>query len=163
MCEIPSIGRGIEYNEKYLDELKSSDKRPLSSEKSNLIDLSQALYHPTFSLDESTATSVGNQSYLDESNLNESLNETAANISDILTLNENASPSSELFANKRRSESAGAGSSGSRSSTPSIDDLVVKRKMKKFAIEADLKLVAQFDEIKPKLAHQVTNNILEKL
>lgn len=61
----------------------------------------------------------------------------------------------DLFAlSKRRSNSSGGGSLASRSSTPTIEEIVGKRKVKKFAIEADPKLVDQFNEIKSKLAHQ---------
>jgi hypothetical protein len=126
----------------------STDNNKLN--ESNVIDLSQALYHTSVHDD---SLNLSTQSYLDDSTLGSiNQNEADITISDILTLNEAENNQiNELFA-KRRSES-GAGSSGS--SSPSIDDLISKRKVKKYAIEADSKLVAQFDEIKPKLAHQV--------
>ena len=100
---------------------------------------------------EDSLLDTSNQSYLDESVLSSSFahNETDANISDILTLNENENENNLWTQGKSESRTA------SPSGSPTMDDVVPKRKVKKYAMEADLKLVKLFDEIKPKLAHQV--------
>jgi hypothetical protein len=70
-------------------------------------------------------------------------------ITEILALNENEDNQiNELWTKKDSRSSSG-------SSSPSIDDLIAKRKTKKYAIEADPKLVKNFNEIKPKLCNQV--------
>jgi hypothetical protein len=123
----------------------------LNEQASKVIDLSEAIYSASL-LDDSL--NISSQSYLDESNASLSFqqNENDITISDIIILNENEdSQMNDLFNRKKPVDASG---SLSGSSSPSIDDLV-KRKAKKYAIEADQKLVASFDEIKPKLAHQV--------
>lgn len=55
-----------------------------------------------------------------------------------------------------KKELSGSNSRTSSSSSISIDDLISKRKVKKYAIEGDLKLLKNFDEIKSKLAHTVS-------
>lgn len=182
LIELPTIGRGHDFSDEEDDDddeqvVAGESKKPLkekkSGDKSNLIDLSKALFTQTSlliddALNLSTNPSSANQSLVagDESFLNESTASVtdAANISEILGLvGDGVVPGSggsqeiaEIFEAKRRTASGLSGaSSGSRASTPSIEDLVGKRKIKKFAIEADPKLVQMFDEIKPKLAHNV--------
>lgn len=104
---------------------------------------------------------LSTQSYYDESSLNASLsfhqNENDITISEIIPPNELDENNQiiELF-KKGNGDSPGSGGS-STGSSPSIDDLLAKRKVKKYAIEADQKLSNSFDEIKSKLAHQVIN------
>ena len=79
-------------------------------------------------------------------------NENNLTISEILNQNENEDNEITELWNKKKTSN---GSRSSSSSSISIDDLISKRKVKKYAIEADLKLLKNFEEIKPKLAHQV--------
>lgn len=66
---IPTVGRGIEFTEKDVIVESGGKQQPAGN---NLVDLSQALYYPTFSLDDSTlstsaSTTAGiNQSYLED-------------------------------------------------------------------------------------------------
>ena len=120
---------------------------------SNLVDLGKVLLNTSY-LEDSVLDST-NQSFLDESLISLSLqNENNLTISEILNQNENEDNEITDLWNKKKAN----GSNGSRSSSSSsisIDDLISKRKVKKYAIEADLKLLKNFEEIKPKLAHQV--------
>jgi hypothetical protein len=99
---------------------------------------------------------MSNQSILEESFASYSFqqNENNLTISEILTQNDNEDNEiSELW--KKKPENDSRSTSSTASSSPSIDDLISKRKVKKYAIEADMKLIKNYDEIKPKLAHQV--------
>ena len=99
---------------------------------------------------------MSNQSVLEESFASYSFqqNENNLTISEILTQNDNEDNEiSELW--KKKTENDSRSTTSTASSSPSIDDLISKRKVKKYAIEADMKLIKNYDEIKPKLAHQV--------
>ena len=118
---------------------------------SNLVDLGKVLLNTSY-LEDSVLDST-NQSFLDESLISLSLqNENNLTISEILNQNENEDNEITELWNKKKTSN---GSRSSSSSSISIDDLISKRKVKKYAIEADLKLLKNFEEIKPKLAHQV--------
>ncbi len=147
MNEIPTIGKGIDFSKK-TDNLQQSE-----SKESNMIDLTKALFQQSF---DDSLLNISTHSYLDESSLASlsfQQNENEITLSELLTTNENEDNQiSELFTKKADSNSS---RSSSGSSSPNIDDLISKRKVKKYAIEADPKLVKNFDEIKSKLAHQV--------
>ena len=142
--EIPTIGIGIDYSKASKDQLKASE----SKENPNVVDLSKALFNTSF---DDSLLDISNQSFMNESIASASFqqNEADNTITEILTLNENENNQINELWTKRESRST------SGSSSPSIDDLISKRKVKKYAIEADLKLVKCFDEIKPKLCNQV--------
>lgn len=55
----------------------------------------------------------------------------------------------------KKNKSNSISSRTSSSSSISIDDLISKRKVKKYAIAADMKLLKNYEDIKPKLAHSV--------
>lgn len=151
LYQIPSVGDGIDFSQKSSDALKSKEAFP---ENSTMVDLSQALFHQTMT-DESILD-ISTQSYLDESFVNQSFlqSDNDVTISEILTENlENQ----DIWSKKEDSSRPSSGSS-----SPLVEDLITKRKSKKYAILADLKLAKSFDEIKPKLAHQV-NNFLKKI
>jgi len=134
--EIPTIGNGIDFASRTKPEKEKS-------ESISNIDLTSAILNTSF--DESLLN-TSTQSYFEESFV--SISQAEHDISELLAINENEEIN-EIFTKKSESGSS------SGSSTPSIDDLINKRKVKKYAIEADLKLTKSFDEIKPKLAHQV--------
>ena len=142
--EIPTIGIGIDYSKASKDQLKASE----SIENPNVVDLSKALFNTSF---DDSLLDISNQSFMNESIASVSFQQSEADntITEILTLNENENNQINELWTKRESRST------SGSSSPSIDDLISKRKVKKYAIEADLKLVKCFDEIKPKLCNQV--------
>ena len=146
--EIPTVGMGIDFSKKS-DILQQND----ANMESNMVDLTKALFQQSF---DDSLLNISTHSYLDESSLASlsfQQNENEITLSELLTNNENEdSQIAELFT-KKADNSSSRSSSGS--SSPNIDDLISKRKVKKYAIEADLKLVKNFDEIKPKLAHQV--------
>jgi len=68
-------------------------------------------------------------------------------------LNQNNENSDNEISEMWNKKSSGSNSRTSSSSSISIDDLISKRKVKKYAIEADLKLLKNYEDIKPKLAH----------
>jgi len=116
------------------------------------VDLSKALFNTSF---DDSLLDISNQSFT--THLNESLasmsfqhTENDNTITEILALNENENNQINELWTKRESRSS------SSSSAPSIDDLIAKRKVKKYAIEADPKLVKNFNDIKPKLCNQVS-------
>lgn len=134
--EIPTIGYGIDFSKKTKQEKEKS-------ESISNIDLTNAILNSSF---DETMLNTSSQSYFEESFV--SIPQAEHDISELLAINENEEIN-EIFTKKSESGSS------SGSSTPSIDDLINKRKVKKYAIEADMKLTKSFDEIKPKLAHQV--------
>ena len=142
MNEIPTIGIGIDYSKASKEQLKPNEEDP------NVVDLGKALFNLSF---DDSLLDISNQSFMNESMASVSFqqNEADNTITEILTLNENENNQINELWTKRESRST------SGSSSPSIDDLISKRKVKKYAIEADLKLVKCFDEIKPKLCNQV--------
>jgi hypothetical protein len=152
--EIPGLGVGIDFTTDASNQ--QTNKSDANLQKGNVVDLSKALFQ---SFDDSLLN-MSAQSYLDESSLASlsfQQNENDITLSELLTQNESEDHNqiSELWT-KKKGENGGANSrSSSGSSSPNIDDLITKRKVKKYAIEADAKLVKSFDEIKPKLAHQV--------
>ena len=147
------MGVGIDFSSN--KKLKQNDK---SSSDNPIVDLSKALFNTSF---DDSLLDISNQSFL----LNESLNsmsfqqsENDNTITEILALNENEDNHINELWTKRDSRSS------SGSSSPSIDDLIAKRKTKKYAIEADPKLVKNFNEIKSKLCNQVEfQSFLNKL
>ena len=169
--EIPSIGPGIDFTKRSVSNPSKSlavgggggDKASMAFDKANVVDLSKVLFQ---SLDDSLlhASSAGNQtssSFLDESFTSLSFQqqkEGETTISELFALNADErlgdNQISELWnTNSKRKSESGTSSAGS---SPSIDELLAaKRKVKKYAIEADAKLVKNFDEIKSKLAHSV--------
>lgn len=147
MIEIPGIGTGIDFVK---EKTKISSKN--NESLSNKVDLGKALLTTSY-LDDNLLD-ISNQSLLEESFASYSFqqNDNNLTISEILTQNDNEdSEICDLW--KKKSETSSRTSSSSCSS-PSIDELISKRKVKKYAIEADLKLLKNFDEIKTKLAHQ---------
>ncbi len=124
---------------------------------SNLVDLGKVLLNTSY-LEDSIIDST-NHSFMDESLISLSLqNENNVTISEILNQNE-YEKNNEITELWNRKKSSTSGSRTSSSSSISIDDLISKRKIKKYAIEADLKLLKNFDEIKSKLAHQVNKDL----
>lgn len=148
LFQIPSVGDGIDFSQKTTDVLKSKETFP---ESSTMVDLSKALFHQT--IPDESILDISTQSYLDESFVNQSFlqSDNDITISEILTENlENQ----EIWSKKEDVSRASSGSS-----SPLVEDLLTKRKNKKYAIMADLKLAKSFDEIKSKLAHQVVDHI----
>jgi hypothetical protein len=143
--EIPTIGMGIDFSS---NPKAKKNYEQISNEN---VDLTKALFNTSF---DDSLLDISNQSF---TNLNESLNtsmsfqhnENDKTITEILALNENEKNEINELWTKRDSRSS------SGSSSPSIDDLIAKRKVKKYAIEADPKLVKNFNDIKPKLCSQV--------
>ncbi len=149
MIEIPNIGTGIDFANQD-QPLKPNDKKrnSITPVSSNLVDLGKVLLNTSYLED-----SIVDSSFLDESltSLSFQTNENNVTISEILNQhNENSDNEISEMWNKK---SSGSSSRTSSSSSISIDDLISKRKMKKYAIEADLKLLKSYEEIKPKLAH----------
>jgi hypothetical protein len=148
LIEIPGIGSGIDFVK--LNAKNNSKNNDISTNK---VDLGKALLNTSY-LDDNLLD-MSNQSVLEESFASYSFqqNENNLTISEILTQNDNEDNEiSELWKKKPENETR---STSSTSSSPSIDDLISKRKVKKYAIEADIKLIKNYEEIKPKLAHQV--------
>lgn len=147
MFEVPSIGSGIDYSKQ--ENFKDGES---INEPQGVVDLSKALFHTSL-LDESLLD-ISTQSYLDESYASQSFLQSEADltISEILTSNNVVDNQISEIWNKKED---GLSRSTSGSSSPSIDDLITKRKPKTYAVQADLKLAKSFDEIKSKLAHQV--------
>ncbi len=149
LIEIPGIGSGIDFVK--LNAKSNSKNNDISTNK---VDLGKALLNTSY-LDDNLLD-MSNQSVLEESFASYSFqqNENNLTISEILTQNDNEDNEiSELW--KKKPENDSRSTSSTASSSPSIDDLISKRKVKKYAIEADMKLIKNYDEIKPKLAHQV--------
>jgi hypothetical protein len=148
--EIPGIGDGIDFIK--LNASKQNDSFN-NNKNTNKVDLGKALLTSSY-LDDNILD-ISSQSFLEESFANVSFQQNENNVttSEILTQNDNEDNEiSEMWKKKPENLSR---SSSSSSSSPSIDELISKRKIKKYAIEADTKLLKNFEEIKSKLAHQV--------
>lgn len=152
LIEIPTIGYGIDF----INKNDSKSASAILGDRSNFIDAGRTFLNDSFLNDSFTDVLNQTSTTLDDSlnSLSLSHTEQDESISEYLNLNEKEENEiGELW-------SKNAGQDGSKSSSsstsPTIDDLLSKRKIKKYAIEADPKLVKSFDEIKPKLAHQVT-------
>lgn len=130
-----------------------SNRHDKTTSENGMVDLSKALFNTSF---DDSLLDISNQSF---TNLNESLNSTFQQsdndntITEILALNENDDNQISELWKKRDSRSS------SSSSSPSIDDLIAKRKVKKYAIEADPKLVKNFNDIKSKLCNTVSTKM----
>jgi hypothetical protein len=163
LYDIPSVGKGIDYSARQNEQIVSSSTDAGSGQAggSDMVDLSQALYH-TSVLDESSLLDISSQSFLDDSVLSHQggQNENDRTVLEILNSNETTVDNEivDLWASKgKREEDSATSSSSSPGSSNATSPLggSAKRKVKKYAIEPDAKCVKGFDEIKSKLAHSV--------
>jgi hypothetical protein len=151
LTEVPyNIGPGIDFSTKSI-----GNNQKEKQNKPNLVDLSKAILQVPSSANDSFLSnqSFGQEDSASLASLSFQQNEADFTVSEILINNEYteaANEASELWNKKSVSRS-----SSDSSSSLNIDELLSKRKIKKYAIEADQKLIKSFEEIKSNLAHQV--------
>jgi hypothetical protein len=166
LIEIPTVGRGIDFDNKYSKndsqhitnatrhQSMFGQPKVTNKNESGSVNIAQAFLRMT-SLDESLLDISLDQSLLDESmlSLTHHMDLNDSSITDILALdNEDKKVDLDITPTKDTSTSS------SNSDEQSV--LSSKKTAKKWAIEADIKLVKSYDEIKSKLAYQVPSKLI---